>query len=118
MSIDLARTPDILASVAKQDNGPFTVGFAAETENLREYALDKLEQKCLDMIIANQVGENRGFDSDDNTVDVYWSSGEQSFPTMSKARLAVDLIRLIAKHYAMQKTHKPKDWLSAVAGRD
>jgi len=118
ISIDLARTPDILASVAKQDNGPFTVGFAAETENLREYALDKLEQKCLDMIIANQVGENRGFDSDDNTVDVYWASGEQSFPTMSKARLAVDLIRLIAKHYAMQKTHKSKDWLSAVAGRD
>jgi len=118
ISMDLTRTPDILASVAKQDNGPFTVGFAAETENLRQYAQDKLEQKNLDMIIANQVGENRGFDSDDNTVDVYWADGEQSFPTMAKTRLAVELLRLIAKRYALQETPESKDWLSAVAGKD
>jgi phosphopantothenoylcysteine decarboxylase/phosphopantothenate--cysteine ligase len=99
MSIELKRTPDILASVAKLEKGPFTVGFAAETEKLREYARSKLEQKNLDMIIANQVGENRGFDSDENTVDVFWAAGEQSFPMMAKTKLAVALINLIAERY-------------------
>ena len=56
ISIAFTRTPDILASVAKLETGPFTVGFAAETEKLREYARSKLENKNLDMIIANLVG--------------------------------------------------------------
>jgi phosphopantothenoylcysteine decarboxylase/phosphopantothenate--cysteine ligase len=99
MSIAFTRTPDILASVAKLETGPFTVGFAAETEKLREYARSKLENKNLDMIIANLVGENRGFDSDDNTVDVFWAAGEQSFPIMAKTELAVALIKLIAERY-------------------
>ncbi len=99
MSIELVRTPDILASVAELENGPFTVGFAAETENLREYAISKLEKKNLDMIVANQVGRNRGFDSDDNKVDVFWTAGEQSFPMMAKTELAVALITLIAERY-------------------
>ena len=99
MSIELVRTPDILASVAKLEHGPFTVGFAAETEKLREYATSKLEKKNLDMIIANQVDENRGIDSDDNTVDVFWATGEQSFPMMAKKGLAVALMKLIARRY-------------------
>ena len=99
LSIKFTRNPDILASVAKLANGPFTVGFAAETEKLREYARSKLERKNLDMIIANQVGENRGFDSDDNTVDVFWAAGEQSFPMMAKTELAVTLTKLIAERY-------------------
>ena len=99
MSIELVRTPDILASVAELENGPFTVGFAAETENLREYAISKLEKKNLDMIVANQVGRNRGFDSDDNKVDVFWTAGDQSFPMMPKTELAVALIKLIGERY-------------------
>jgi phosphopantothenoylcysteine decarboxylase/phosphopantothenate--cysteine ligase len=99
LSIELERNPDILASVAELANGPFTVGFAAETEKLREYARSKLERKHLDMIIANQVGENHGFDSDDNTVDVFWAAGEQSFPMMAKTELAVALMKLIAERY-------------------
>ncbi|MCH8071006.1 MAG: bifunctional phosphopantothenoylcysteine decarboxylase/phosphopantothenate--cysteine ligase CoaBC [Proteobacteria bacterium] len=99
MSIELVRTPDILASVAQLENGPFTVGFAAETEKLREYAISKLEKKNLDMIVANQVGRNRGFDSDDNKVDVFWTAGEQSFPMMPKTELAVALIKLIGERY-------------------
>ena len=69
MSIDLIRSPDILASVAALDDPPFTVGFAAETENVREYALGKLENKKLDMIIANRVGSDCGFDYDDNAAE-------------------------------------------------
>jgi phosphopantothenoylcysteine decarboxylase/phosphopantothenate--cysteine ligase len=117
MSIELARTRDILASVAELEGGPFTVGFAAETEKLREYAISKLERKHLDMIIANTVGENQGFESDDNTVEVFWTDGEQSFPTMAKTRLAVDLMRLIAERYTTTKTTDSgsKGRLTAVA---
>jgi phosphopantothenoylcysteine decarboxylase/phosphopantothenate--cysteine ligase len=118
MSIELVRTPDILASVAKLENGPFTVGFAAETQNLREYARSKLENKHLDMIIANQVGENRGFDSDENTVDVFWASGEKSFPTMAKEKLAVALIELITERYLERSAAGTENELPVVAVRD
>ena len=114
MSIDLARTPDILASVAKLEKGPFTVGFAAETEKLRDYARSKLEKKKLDMIIANQVGKNRGFECDDNAVEVFWDDGEQSFPMMAKTELAVALVDLIASRYQ----RKSDSELPAVAVRD
>ncbi len=118
MSIALTRTPDILASVAKLETGPFTVGFAAETEKLREYARSKLENKNLDMIIANLVSENRGFDSDDNTVDVFWAAGEQSFPMMAKTELAVALIKLIAERYLERSGIGTQSKLPAVAVRD
>ena len=118
MSIDLVRTPDILASVAKLENGPFTVGFAAETKNLREYAQSKLEKKNLDMIIANQVGENRGFDRDENTVDVFWASGEKSFPTMAKEKLAVALIELITERYLESAEAGSRSDLPVAAVRD
>jgi phosphopantothenoylcysteine decarboxylase/phosphopantothenate--cysteine ligase len=118
LSIDLARTQDILASVAQLANGPFTVGFAAETGNLADYAKAKLDQKKLDMIIANQVGRNLGFDSDDNTVEVFWPGGAQSFPTMAKSRLAVDLVALIAGRFASARPAATKGHLSAVASGD
>jgi phosphopantothenoylcysteine decarboxylase/phosphopantothenate--cysteine ligase len=92
MSIDLVRSPDILASVAALEDAPFTVGFAAETENVREYALGKLTNKKLDMIVANRVGDEHGFDSDDNAVDIYWQSGEESFPTTAKTALASQIV--------------------------
>ena len=118
MSIALTRTPDILASVAKLEKGPFTVGFAAETEKLREYARSKLENKNLDMIIANLVGEDRGFDSDNNSVDVFWAAGEQSFPMMAKTKLAVALINLIAERYLERSESGTQSKLPAVAVRD
>ena len=118
MSIDLVRTPDILASVAALDDAPFTVGFAAETEKLHQYARSKLEQKNLDMIIANKVGANRGFDSDNNTVDAFWAAGEQSFPKMAKTRLAEMLLRLIAERYVEGIGPGSKSRFSAVAARD
>jgi phosphopantothenoylcysteine decarboxylase/phosphopantothenate--cysteine ligase len=116
MSIDLVRTPDILASVAELKDGPFTVGFAAETRDLHKYARSKLEQKKLDMIIANQVGEERGFDRDENTVDVLWTDGEQSFPTMDKTKLAVQLMALIAERYGEKSGNGTRGELHAVPG--
>jgi len=121
MSIELARNPDILSSVARLQDRPFTAGFAAETENLRDYAIGKLEAKNLDMIIANLVGRNRGFDSDDNTVEVFWRDGEQSFPTTKKSVLAKDLVALIARRYReglAAETENTKTELPAIMVRD
>jgi phosphopantothenoylcysteine decarboxylase/phosphopantothenate--cysteine ligase len=100
MSIALVRSPDILASVAALDNGPFTVGFAAETNDVKKYALGKLQNKSLDMIIANRVGRDCGFDVDDNTVEVFWDGGEHAFPTAAKTELASQIIELVADRYA------------------
>jgi phosphopantothenoylcysteine decarboxylase/phosphopantothenate--cysteine ligase len=99
MRVDLVRTRDILASVAALDEPPFTVGFAAETDNLREHALAKLAQKNLDMIVANPVGHERGFDADDNTLTVFWPAGEKAFETAPKTELAQLLVALIAENY-------------------
>ncbi|MDH5303615.1 MAG: bifunctional phosphopantothenoylcysteine decarboxylase/phosphopantothenate--cysteine ligase CoaBC [Gammaproteobacteria bacterium] len=101
MSIELVRTPDILTSVAALESGPFTVGFAAETENLREYALGKLRRKNLDMIVANLVGAGCGFDRDDNAVEVFWQGGEQAFATDSKVELARRIVKLVAERCAI-----------------
>ena len=106
MSIDLVRSPDILASVAALDGAPFTVGFAAETENVRDYAMGKLESKKLDMIVANKVSADCGFDCDDNAVEVYWNNGEQSFPTTAKTELAHQLLELITERFEL--THSDK----------
>lgn len=99
LSVDLVRAPDILVSVTNISGGPFSVGFAAETENLRDYARGKLRRKKLDMIIANLVGENLGFDTANNAVEVFWQAGEKSYPLADKAALAGDLIDLIAARY-------------------
>ena len=99
MSIELVRSEDILASVAALDDRPFTVGFAAETEKLKEHALGKLERKRLDMIVANQVGGGKGFDADQNAASVFWKDGEQQFEITDKTELALDLLKLIAERF-------------------
>ena len=98
-SIEMVRCPDILASVAARDAAPFTVGFAAETENVEQYARAKLEKKKLDRIVANQVGHDQGFDRDDNTLTALWQDGSQPFATASKTELARDLVELVAQRF-------------------
>ncbi|MEE9411917.1 MAG: bifunctional phosphopantothenoylcysteine decarboxylase/phosphopantothenate--cysteine ligase CoaBC [Methylococcales bacterium] len=101
MTVELRKTEDILSSVAASNAQIFTVGFAAETNNLEHYARSKLVAKNLNMIIANQVGlPDRGFDSDNNAVSVFWNNGHQAFSLQSKKKLAAGLIELIAEHYA------------------
>jgi len=114
MRLDLVRSRDILASVAALEDAPFTVGFAAETEKLREYAIGKLENKKLDMIVANRVGDECGFDSDENAVEVYWRQGEESFPTAAKTTLAPQIIELIARRYAAGNGKRQRKGLHAV----
>ncbi|WP_428353324.1 bifunctional phosphopantothenoylcysteine decarboxylase/phosphopantothenate--cysteine ligase CoaBC [Methyloprofundus sp.] len=96
--LKLVKTKDIVASVARLDSRPFTVGFAAETQNLEQYAQDKLVRKNLDMIAANQVGQSEGgFDSEVNALQVYWQKGQQTFAMTDKTQLATQLLTLIAQ---------------------
>ena len=98
LALELVRNPDILADVAQQFPQLFTVGFAAETEDLQRNAQAKLQAKGLNMIAANRVDdESIGFESDDNAVTVYWPDGQQEFPKIRKTALAQELIILIAK---------------------
>lgn len=95
--IELVENPDIIASVANRDDAPFTVGFAAETENVVEHARRKLERKKLDMVIANDVSDTSiGFDSDDNRITVIWQGHEEELPMSSKRNIAARIIELIA----------------------
>ncbi|WP_133408130.1 bifunctional phosphopantothenoylcysteine decarboxylase/phosphopantothenate--cysteine ligase CoaBC [Parashewanella tropica] len=96
MQLELTRNPDILATVANLKDKPFTVGFAAETSNVIEYAKGKLERKNLDMIAANDVAiQGQGFNADNNALHVIWTDGQQSLPTTSKTELAQQLLQLI-----------------------
>lgn len=97
MTLTMVKNPDIVASVAAMtEHRPFTVGFAAETQDVEKYARNKLINKNLDMICANDVSvAGQGFNSDDNALTVYWQGGEQALPLSSKAELARALMLLI-----------------------
>ncbi len=100
MVIELSLNPDIVAAVAARPDKPFTVGFAAETQQVVDYAHDKLTRKNLDMIIANDVSAaGIGFNSDDNAVTVVWPQGQQQIEKTSKRQLAKLLMEHIAKQY-------------------
>jgi phosphopantothenoylcysteine decarboxylase/phosphopantothenate--cysteine ligase len=93
MTITLVKNPDILSQVAAQKNRPFTVGFAAETENLVENARKKLHSKQVDLIVANDVsGEQSAFGNDSNAVTLVHDDGELSLERTDKYNLAVQII--------------------------
>ena len=98
--LTLEMTPDILAEITSLPHPPFTVGFAAETEQLKKNAMKKLSEKRLDMIAANQVGGNLGFDSDENALSVFWPGGNIDLEQAPKEKLARQLISIIAERYS------------------
>lgn len=100
MSLALVRSPDTLATVAGRADAPFTVGFAAETNDVIRYATDKLTSKHLNMIVANDVSRTGvGFNGDDNAVTAVWPGGQQVFAQESKVNLSRKLIALIAEQF-------------------
>ncbi|MEE8093676.1 MAG: bifunctional phosphopantothenoylcysteine decarboxylase/phosphopantothenate--cysteine ligase CoaBC [Gammaproteobacteria bacterium] len=99
LTLELTPSLDTLASVAKLVDGPFTVGFAAETEEVSRHARDKLTRKGLDMIAANRVGPDCGFDQETNSLTVLWEGDEVELEQATKPILARRLIELIAKRY-------------------
>ncbi|MDA3139784.1 bifunctional phosphopantothenoylcysteine decarboxylase/phosphopantothenate--cysteine ligase CoaBC [Vibrio metschnikovii] len=100
LCISMVKNPDIVASVAAlTERRPFTVGFAAETQDVEKYALGKLTKKKLDMICANDVSiSGQGFDSNNNALMVYWSNGQHALPLSSKRELAQALMLFIHRH--------------------
>ncbi|RLA49146.1 MAG: bifunctional phosphopantothenoylcysteine decarboxylase/phosphopantothenate--cysteine ligase CoaBC [Gammaproteobacteria bacterium] len=97
VTLHLVRNSDIVAVVAAGDNSPFTVGFAAETNDVLNYARDKMQRKGLDMIVANDVSDpSIGFNSDHNEATVLWRDGEQVLARSSKSTIARQIVELIA----------------------
>ena len=97
MTIELVKNPDIVSAVAALQNRPFTVGFAAETTQVEDFARSKLERKKLDLVIANDVSDRTiGFNSDDNAVLVVEMQGAEAIPKINKSILARQLIARIA----------------------
>jgi phosphopantothenoylcysteine decarboxylase/phosphopantothenate--cysteine ligase len=103
LSLELVPNPDIVAEVAAlRSHRPFTVGFAAETHDVLQYAQDKRRRKHLDMIAANQVGvAGRGFESEQNQLHVLWEGGEQTLALADKTLIGRQLLALIAERYRL-----------------
>jgi len=110
LTIELVRNPDILASVAALKPAPFTVGFAAETEQLETAARAKLADKGVDLIAANLVGGSEGgFGVDENRLLLVDHDGTTELPLAPKAQLARALIQHIAdKIHAKNRTQNPR----------
>lgn len=111
----LVQNPDIVATIASHEQRPFTVGFAAETQDVENYAISKLMRKKLDMIIANDVSRSDiGFNSNQNAVTVLWKQTDSTDPTAgigryqpdqaSKTALARQLITQISDHFLHSNT--------------
>ena len=98
LQLTLERNPDIVAAVAALPDRPFTVGFAAETNDVETYARGKLERKGLDMVVANDVSDATiGFNSDQNAVTVVLPNSVKPLPQASKGTIARELITVIAQ---------------------
>jgi phosphopantothenoylcysteine decarboxylase / phosphopantothenate---cysteine ligase len=106
MELSLVRSPDTLASIAALPRAPFTVGFAAETHDVATHAREKLERKHIDMIAANQVGRDCGFDRETNALTVFWPGGELALGEGTKGQLARRLVEIIAERYRAARTIK------------
>ena len=100
LTLKLVKNPDIIASVAHlTENRPFVVGFAAETQNVAEYAKSKLQRKNLDMICANDVSGGQVFGQDQNALHLFWQNGEKILPLAEKGKLAELLVNEIVERY-------------------
>ncbi len=97
--LQMVRNPDILATLAGRPDRPFSVGFAAETEKLLDYAARKLQDKNLDLIVANDVANpNIGFNREENVCSVIDRQLlETRFAQTSKGKIARQLIAFIAE---------------------
>ena len=109
LRVDLRPTRDILADVAALPEAPFTVGFAAETEELERHARSKLERKSLDMIAGNRVDDpGLGFESDRNALLVLWAGGGRAeLQPGPKTLLARQLLELVARRFRAKHPAPP-----------
>ncbi|MDG6895731.1 bifunctional phosphopantothenoylcysteine decarboxylase/phosphopantothenate--cysteine ligase CoaBC [Volucribacter amazonae] len=101
MILKLVKNPDIIADVANlSQHRPFTVGFAAETQQVAEYAQSKLQGKKLDMICANDVSaQGQGFNAEQNALHLFWHTGNKQLALNHKNILAKQLVNEILQQY-------------------
>lgn len=101
LTIKMVKNPDIVAGVAAlAEHRPYVVGFAAETNNVEEYARQKRARKNLDLICANDVSQaNQGFNSDNNALHLFWQDGDKRLPLESKEQLGHLLLDEIVTRY-------------------
>jgi phosphopantothenoylcysteine decarboxylase / phosphopantothenate---cysteine ligase len=97
LDLSMERTADVLGTVAARPDRPFVVGFAAETESVEQNARTKLMKKNLDMIAANEVGDDKAFDADDNQLVVLSRNARHELGRGSKLALARGLVALVAR---------------------
>jgi phosphopantothenoylcysteine decarboxylase / phosphopantothenate---cysteine ligase len=102
--IRLEQTPDILKQVFPKKGNKLYVGFAAETENLEKEAIRKLQEKGLDLIVANDVSAaDAGFEVDNNRVILFGRGGAcEALPLMPKKKVAARILDWIEEHHDMQ----------------
>jgi phosphopantothenoylcysteine decarboxylase/phosphopantothenate--cysteine ligase len=109
-SLDLVPNPDILKELAQKKSGAFLVGFAAETDDLRAHAADKLRSKGVDLLVANDVSQQGiGFEADDNQVTLLdrWG-GALELPRMTKIQVAHAILdRVLALRAAPKPRRTP-----------
>ncbi|TQV74647.1 bifunctional phosphopantothenoylcysteine decarboxylase/phosphopantothenate--cysteine ligase CoaBC [Aliikangiella marina] len=100
MTLKLKRNPDILAWVGEQQATRFVVGFAAESQSLKEFALKKLQKKKLDLICANDISQQGlGFNSDNNQLLLLYRDGQEKLLDIAtKDALAADIMQEIGEH--------------------
>lgn len=98
--LELERTTDILATLGERKTHQLLVGFAAETEQLDAYAMDKLKRKNCDYLVANDVSQDgAGFNYDTNVISIYNTNGlVEQLPLMSKRDAAERLLQILAQH--------------------
>lgn len=107
LTLELVKNPDILATISHENPNIFTVGFAAETQDVEQYAKSKLVSKNLDMIACNDVSRSDiGFGSDDNAMTIFFKNKEQSvkLEKNSKEKIAKQLADLIGKEMGKRFT--------------
>jgi phosphopantothenoylcysteine decarboxylase/phosphopantothenate--cysteine ligase len=93
--LELVENPDILGDVVALPRPPFCVGFAAETENLREHAQAKRKQRRVPLLAANLA--QHAFGADDNALTLFDDTGEHELPRLPKIELARQLVSHIAR---------------------
>jgi phosphopantothenoylcysteine decarboxylase/phosphopantothenate--cysteine ligase len=98
LNLKLKENQDILKSVSGLEERPYVVGFAAETDDLIENAENKLKNKGLDLIVANDVSnEEIGFDSDENEVTLITKTDQQLIPRQSKKKISKKIVEFISR---------------------
>jgi phosphopantothenoylcysteine decarboxylase/phosphopantothenate--cysteine ligase len=108
LELRMERTVDILAAVAQRADRPFTVGFAAETNDVEKHALAKLERKHLDLIAANEVGDAKCFEQDDNALTLLWpGGGKLELGVAPKTELARKLLDVVSARYLQHIGARP-----------